>query len=308
MLRRTFLTSVSAAALTGAGASLFPTSARAEGVSATVPQIPWGEPDLVNPGRGQYSWQHSHVGVRGPDRTAVVDRRNVRETSSMTQPVRRPPVVVDPGLARALSRLLVVTAALTVVHVVPCAGLAALAWSSSIGDRQDATLVQRFYLSGSLVDMIRLLLIVTTAVLWCVWQAGLARAAWRLRPGHLRRTPLMHVLAWFIPVVGLWFPQQDVRDLERAFPGRGGEDALPVGSWWAAWIVAAVVLGVRPATGLEVTLALGMGALVGVEPDIMVVSALDVVADVALVLAAVHARRIVLALTRRAHAYAASAP
>lgn len=68
-----------------------------------------------------------------------------------------------------------------------------------------------------------------TGILWVIWQYRLAVIA----RGRTRRTPGWHVGSWFIPVVGFWFPYQNISDLWRAF-GRtrpGWQVA-----WWALWI------------------------------------------------------------------------
>jgi len=68
-----------------------------------------------------------------------------------------------------------------------------------------------------------------------VWQYLLARSS---HPGELRRGPGMHAFSWIIPVVALWFPYQNVKDLWRV-NARGARHFL--GWWWAGWITTTVV-------------------------------------------------------------------
>lgn len=76
------------------------------------------------------------------------------------------------------------------------------------------------------------LFLLVATIVWCVWQFRLARAT---SPGAVRRTPGMHAGSWFLPVVNLWFPVQNVRDLWRAHqPGRG--PAL-LAVWWTLWLL-----------------------------------------------------------------------
>jgi hypothetical protein len=86
------------------------------------------------------------------------------------------------------------------------------------------------------LTMLDLLLLVATMVCWCLWQHRLARS---LPPGELRRSPGMHAGSWFIPVVCLWFPLQNMRDLwDACRPARG---RAVLGWWWAFWIVSTIL-------------------------------------------------------------------
>jgi hypothetical protein len=99
--------------------------------------------------------------------------------------------------------------------------------------------------SYSLVSMI-------TGLAWVVWQYQLAESA----PGVLRRGPMMQVASWFIPVVGYWWPYQNMVDLWNAY-GAGRDRQQPevasgIGSWWGALLglpfVAGLVGGLLLAT------------------------------------------------------------
>jgi len=78
--------------------------------------------------------------------------------------------------------------------------------------------------------------VLLTGVCWMVWQHKLARSA---RPGALRRGPRMHAFSWIIPVVSLWFPFQNVKDLWKV-----NAPAMPptiLAWWWTGWIAANVL-------------------------------------------------------------------
>ena len=70
-----------------------------------------------------------------------------------------------------------------------------------------------------------------TALSWAIWQYLLARSA---EPLQLTRRPAWHAFSWIIPIVNLWFPFQNVRDLWRRRFHQSGSVLL--GWWWAGWI------------------------------------------------------------------------
>lgn len=60
-----------------------------------------------------------------------------------------------------------------------------------------------------------LILLLVTAVLWCAWQVILARSD-VIHVGDLRRSVGWHLASWVVPLVSLWFPLQNVADLDTA--------------------------------------------------------------------------------------------
>jgi len=89
--------------------------------------------------------------------------------------------------------------------------------------------------------VVALLLFVATAVVWCAWQWRLAVSS----PDDLTHGPRGHLWAWFVPVLNLWLPVQNLNDLWHAYEphdpngrGRGTHLALP---WWFCWTVSAVL-------------------------------------------------------------------
>ncbi len=81
------------------------------------------------------------------------------------------------------------------------------------------------------------------SVVFVVWQYQLARSA----PAQLRRTPVMHVVSWFIPVLSCWWPYQNMVDLWHAYDGRVDrrtpDVASGIGLWWAALLGLPFVAG-----------------------------------------------------------------
>lgn len=75
--------------------------------------------------------------------------------------------------------------------------------------------------------------LLATGVLWVIWQYRAAKHVL----GQTRRSPGWHAGSWFIPVVSLWFPFQNISDLWRAAGrARPGWQIL----WWLLWIFGSV--------------------------------------------------------------------
>lgn len=72
------------------------------------------------------------------------------------------------------------------------------------------------------------------AVTWAIWQY---RLAVRVPRQALRRSPGWHIASWFIPVVALWFPLQNVADLRGAVAGAQAPSGVrgPYLAWWLTW-------------------------------------------------------------------------
>ena len=90
--------------------------------------------------------------------------------------------------------------------------------------------------------------------LWLIWQYQLARSS-RIDPSYLARSPGWHIGSWFIPVISLWFPYQNVKDLARGVmspvdaygagewdggAGRGIATRL-LPWWWFAWVTVSIL-------------------------------------------------------------------
>ncbi|MDL9977967.1 DUF4328 domain-containing protein [Microbacterium sp. ASV49] len=89
------------------------------------------------------------------------------------------------------------------------------------------------------VSILSLLVLLASGVCWMVWQY---RAAASLPAGSLRRSPGWHVGSWFIPIVSLWFPFQNVSDIARS--SRADLDGGIRGIWWVLWIAGNLTSGI----------------------------------------------------------------
>lgn len=137
------------------------------------------------------------------------------------------------------------------------AGLLALALLTLVGAFGPVVFVADLWMLQealrSLVGGLCLLACAAGVVAWLRWQhlcarlldAGLGRVADRA----LRRSPSWHVGSWFVPGVCLWWPPQNIGDLDREAWRRAHDPAQPVrpaaagdpGSglrttWWATWL------------------------------------------------------------------------
>lgn len=80
---------------------------------------------------------------------------------------------------------------------------------------------------GALTTVIML----AAGICWLIWQH---RAASSVPPAALRRSPGWHVGSWFIPIVSLWFPFQNVKDIARG--AQAPVSGVLLGGWWALWL------------------------------------------------------------------------
>ncbi len=97
--------------------------------------------------------------------------------------------------------------------------------------------------AGIALNVVSVLVTIATGVLWVVWQFHAAKHA----IGQTRRSPGWHAGSWFIPVVGLWFPYQNISDLWRAF-GRIRPSWLIL--WWLLWLASAFVMQISARVSL----------------------------------------------------------
>ena len=80
-----------------------------------------------------------------------------------------------------------------------------------------------------LINVAAIAALIATGVVWVIWQFRAAKIA----AGQTRRSPGWHVGSWFIPIVTLWFPYQNISDLWKAI-GRSRPGWLIV--WWLCWL------------------------------------------------------------------------
>lgn len=149
----------------------------------------------------------------------------------------RAPRPVGPGFFRLGS---VVQVGLRLLGLVLGLQAALYVWGLTMFDSAimsgDIDVLERYDDLDIATSVAALVLLVAVGICWARWQYLLARAA---TPADLTRGPGWHAWAWFVPVVSLWFPFQNVRDLwRRRFPHRS-RDLL--GWWWAGWIATLVL-------------------------------------------------------------------
>ena len=152
------------------------------------------------------------------------------------QPSRQPPA------ARTLAKLAIATQGLLIV-----CGVFAVA---TIGVETFGIVAVTAYLDGQaaaidlinaydqtslVVTILSALALFATGVVWVLWQYRAAKQV----AGLTRRSPGWHVGSWFVPVVSLWFPLQNISDLWRTV-GR----ARPAWQilWWLLWIVSNAII------------------------------------------------------------------
>ena len=132
---------------------------------------------------------------------------------------------------------------------------------------------------------------VVTGVIWIIWQYGLVS---RVPAVALRHAPGWHIAAWFVPVVNLWFPVQNLADLRGALDGARAPSRIPAGylAWWLCW------LGGSAAGMVSVQLSLRGSSLSSLADS----TAVEAVGDVAHLLAAILAIMVVRDLSARVRA------
>lgn len=137
-------------------------------------------------------------------------------------------------LATAVQVLLIVSGALSVVTIgVELFGIAATTEFLS-GRTSSVDMLDAYDLISRVVAIVWTLVFIAAGVLWVIWQYRVAKQV----VGHVRRSPGWHAGSWFIPVVSLWFPYQNISDLWRAI-GRTRPSWLIV--WWVLWIANSAV-------------------------------------------------------------------
>lgn len=100
------------------------------------------------------------------------------------------------------------------------------------------TTIDRFEMydqSTSAVSILSSLFLVATGVLWVIWQYRVAKQV----TGRTRRSPGWHAGSWFVPIISLWFPYQNISDLWRAV-GRTPPSWQII--WWLLWVVGNYVI------------------------------------------------------------------
>ena len=99
----------------------------------------------------------------------------------------------------------------------------------------DRVTYERYDQLSGVGALLSVLCVVAAGVTWIVWQSGLAARAPRMA---LRRGLGWHIASWFVPVVSLWFPVQNLADLRGAAEGARAPSRVPAGywAWWLVWM------------------------------------------------------------------------
>lgn len=125
--------------------------------------------------------------------------------------------------------LLVVYVALSVATIgVEAFGISAITGFLT-GDQSAVDMLAGYDQSLSVVSMLSAVSAVATGVLWAIWQYRAAKQV----AGLTRRVAGWHAWSWFVPVISLWFPYQNISDLWRAI-GRTRPAWQIV--WWLLWL------------------------------------------------------------------------
>lgn len=142
----------------------------------------------------------------------------------------------SPSLSMTVRVLLAVTGVACLVNAgVEIWGFRLLADAARDPTSLDLGLLDRYDQLHVIGAWINAACVLITGVTWIVWQARLASHAPRLA---LRRSPGWHTAGWFVPVVSLWFPVQNLADLRGALTGARSPSRIPVDylAWWLAWL------------------------------------------------------------------------
>lgn len=149
---------------------------------------------------------------------------------------QQPPVVARPlrGIGAATRGLVLASGALSLITVlVDGWGFSAVQAFSS--GRVGIESLNAYDSVSAPLSLLSLAVLVAAGICWVVWQY---RAASSLPQGSLRRSPGWHVGSWFIPIIAMWFPFQNISDIARS--SRASLSGGLRGSWWALWVIASI--------------------------------------------------------------------
>ncbi|MGW4930270.1 DUF4328 domain-containing protein [Agromyces sp. NPDC004153] len=143
----------------------------------------------------------------------------------------------QPATTNAIAKLAIATQALLIVcgvMSVTTIGIETFGISSVTGylNGHDAAIdMMNTYDQGAfVVSMLSVLAYVVTGVLWAMWQYRAAKQV----TGRTRRSAGWHAGSWFVPIVSLWFPYQNISDLWQAV----GRTRPPWQiTWWLLFVV-----------------------------------------------------------------------
>jgi hypothetical protein len=139
-------------------------------------------------------------------------------------------------LAMATQVLLIVCGVMSVATIgIETFGISA-ATGFLNGNNAAIDMLDMYDQSTSVVSILSSLSLLATGVLWVIWQY---RAAKRVT-GRTRRSAGWHAGSWFVPIISLWFPYQNISDLWRAV-GRTRPSWQII--WWLLYLLSNVFIG-----------------------------------------------------------------
>lgn len=153
------------------------------------------------------------------------------------------PTPTPPARTNAIAKLAMATQALLIVCVVmsvatigvETVGIGA-ATSYLNGHTSAIDMIAMYDQSSFVVTVLSALSLVATGALWAIWQYRAAKQVTE----RTRRSAGWHAGSWFVPVVSLWFPYQNISDLWRAV-GRTRPSWQII--WWLLFVVSNFLIG-----------------------------------------------------------------
>ncbi|MFE6256289.1 DUF4328 domain-containing protein [Agromyces sp. NPDC057865] len=138
------------------------------------------------------------------------------------------------GLATATQVLLIVCAVMSVATIgIETFGIGAVTGYLN-GDDSAIDMINAYDQTAFVVSILSVVSFVSAGVLWATWQYRVAKQV----TGQTRRSAGWHAGSWFVPIISLWFPYQNVSDLWRA--ARRTPPSWQI-AWWLLMVVSNVV-------------------------------------------------------------------
>jgi hypothetical protein len=138
-------------------------------------------------------------------------------------------------LAMATQVLLIVCGVMSVATIgIETFGISAVTGYLN-GHNSAIDMIEMYDQSTFVVTILSALSLVATGVLWVIWQYRAAKQV----TGRTRRSAGWHAGSWFVPIISLWFPYQNISDLWRAV-GRTRPSWQII--WWLLWVVSNVFI------------------------------------------------------------------
>lgn len=157
-----------------------------------------------------------------------------------TQPHHQPSQ--QPATTNAIARLAMATQVLLIVcgvMSVATIGIETFGISAVTGylngHNPAIDMINMYDQSTLVVTILSALSLVATGVLWVIWQYRAAKQV----TGQTRRSAGWHAGSWFVPIISLWFPYQNISDLWRAV-GRTRPSWQII--WWLLLVVSNVFI------------------------------------------------------------------